>query len=84
MTGLSSWRQMVSVIRELECPTRRAISSTATTDSDITETNVCLSSRGVRHLRFLLDTDVQAQAALDDHWRRSLHDLQPTLAGIYE
>jgi hypothetical protein len=37
----------------------------------------------VRHLRFLLETDVQAQAGLDDHWRHSLSDLQPTLAGMY-
>lgn len=38
----------------------------------------------VRHLRFLLETDVHAQAALDDHWRRSLNDLKPTLARMYE
>jgi hypothetical protein len=39
---------------------------------------------GVRHLRFLLETDIQAQAGLDDHWRRSLSELQPTLAGMYQ
>ena len=37
---------MTSVVLELEFPARRAISSTATPDSDMTETNVCLSSRG--------------------------------------
>ncbi len=24
------------------------------------------------------------RAALDDHWRRNLHDLQPTLAAMYQ
>src|SRR5690348_15963806 len=37
---------MVSVVRELACPASRAISSTATPDSDMTKTNVCRSSRG--------------------------------------
>ena len=36
----------VSVVRELACPARWAISSTATPELDMTETNVCLSSRG--------------------------------------
>ncbi len=35
------------------------------------------------HLRFLLETDIQAQAALDDRWRHSLNDLQPALASMY-
>jgi hypothetical protein len=39
---------------------------------------------GVRHLRFLLETDVNAQAALDDHWRYHLSELKPTLAGMYQ
>lgn len=38
----------------------------------------------VRHLRFLLDTDVSAKAALDDHWRMHLGDLRPSLAGMYQ
>ncbi len=37
----------------------------------------------IRHLRFLLDTDVSAQAALDEHWRQYLRQLQPALAGMY-
>lgn len=37
----------------------------------------------VRHLRFLLETDVHAQAALDDHWQHSLNNLQPALASMY-
>ncbi len=39
---------MVSVVLELACPASRAISSTATPDSDMTETNVCRSSLGRR------------------------------------
>jgi len=39
---------------------------------------------GVRHLRFLLDTDAQATAALDDHWRDHLRNLEPALAGMYQ
>jgi len=39
---------MVSVVRELACPARRAISSTATPDTDITDTNVCRSSQGAQ------------------------------------
>jgi len=37
-----------SVVPELTCPASRAISSTATPDSDITERNVCRSSRGAQ------------------------------------
>jgi len=43
---------MVSVVRELACPARWAISSTATPDSDMTETNVCLSSLGAFKIAF--------------------------------
>ncbi|GAA3430386.1 hypothetical protein ACQP10_38500 (plasmid) [Streptosporangium sandarakinum] len=38
----------------------------------------------VRHLRFLLDTDTHAQAALDDLWQTHLYKLQPALAGMYQ
>ena len=48
ITGRSSCRYTTSVVRELECPTRRAISSTSTPDSDIRLTNDVLSSRGVQ------------------------------------
>ncbi|MFC7650295.1 hypothetical protein ACFQX6_65735 [Streptosporangium lutulentum] len=39
---------------------------------------------GVRHLRFLMDTDVHAKAGLDDCWQTHLYMLQPTLAGMYQ
>jgi hypothetical protein len=39
---------MVSVVRELACPARWAISSTATPETDTTETNVCRSSLGAQ------------------------------------
>jgi hypothetical protein len=38
---------------------------------------------GLRHLRFLLDTDTTNAAALDDHWRHHLAGLEPALAGLY-
>ena len=46
ITGRSSCRYTTSVVRELEWPARRAISSTAIPDSDIRLTNVCRSSLG--------------------------------------
>ena len=39
---------LAAAVRELACPARWAISSTATPDSDMTETNVCRSSRGAQ------------------------------------
>ena len=39
---------------------------------------------GVRHLRFLIDTDATARAALAGHWTTHLGSLQPALAGMYE
>lgn len=39
---------------------------------------------GVRHLRFLLDTDASNRAALDAHWRQHLEGLKPALAGMYD
>ncbi len=39
---------------------------------------------GIRHLRFLLDTDATNAAALDHHWRRFLANLQPALARMYD
>jgi hypothetical protein len=39
---------------------------------------------GIRHLRFLMDTDATARAALDADWQRHLLALRPTLAGLYE
>jgi hypothetical protein len=38
---------------------------------------------GLRHLRFLLDTDVANAAALDEYWRLHLHGLSPALAAMY-
>jgi hypothetical protein len=38
---------------------------------------------GLRHLRFLLDTDAANGAALDDYWRRHLAALNPALATMY-
>lgn len=37
----------------------------------------------IRHLRFLLDTDGTARAALDEQWHRHLAPLEPALAGLY-
>jgi hypothetical protein len=48
ITGRSSRRYTTSVVRELECPARRAIFSTGTPESDIRLTNEVLSSRGVQ------------------------------------
>lgn len=39
---------------------------------------------GLRHLRFLLDTDVTNASALDEHWRRHLAALEPALATMYD
>ncbi len=38
---------------------------------------------GLRHLRFLLDTDPGNSAALNDSWRRHLAALSPALATMY-
>ena len=38
---------------------------------------------GIRHLRFLLDTDDSARAELDDYWQLHLYNLHPALAGMY-
>jgi hypothetical protein len=32
--------------------------------------------RGIRHLRFLLDTDSESAAAFDEHWQRYLRALE--------
>ncbi len=39
---------------------------------------------GLRHLRFLLDTDATARQALTGHWVEHLTRLSPVLAGMYE
>jgi hypothetical protein len=39
---------------------------------------------GLRHLRFLLDTDATARDALTGHWVQHLTRLSPVLAGMYE
>ena len=39
---------------------------------------------GLRHLRFLLDTDSTAAAALVDPWPTYLAELEPVLAGMYQ
>jgi hypothetical protein len=39
---------------------------------------------GLRHLRFLLDTDTTNAAALDSFWRRYLTALDPALATMYK
>jgi hypothetical protein len=38
---------------------------------------------GLRHLRFLLDTDTSAADALTDSWPTHLRELEPALAGMY-
>jgi hypothetical protein len=38
---------------------------------------------GLRHLKFLLDTDATNAAALDDTWQRHLAELNPALATMY-
>jgi hypothetical protein len=38
---------------------------------------------GIRHLRFLLDTDATAQRALTAPWPRHLSGLDPALSGMY-
>jgi hypothetical protein len=38
---------------------------------------------GLRHMRFLLDTDPGNSAALDDYWRGHLATLDPALATMY-
>ena len=40
-------------------------------------------THGLRHLRFLLDYDATACAALGELWRRHLARLTPALAGMY-
>ncbi|MFI0794852.1 hypothetical protein ACH4OY_19505 [Micromonospora rubida] len=39
---------------------------------------------GVRHLRFLVDTDATNRAALNDTWKGHLSALAPALAGMYD
>jgi hypothetical protein len=39
---------------------------------------------GIRHLKFLLETDATNAAALDDNWRTHLSALSPALAGMYD
>jgi hypothetical protein len=39
---------------------------------------------GLRHLRFLLDTDASARTALTGHWALWLEQMRPALAGMYE
>lgn len=39
---------------------------------------------GLRHLRFLLDTDGSAREALTGHWVTHLTRLSPAFAGMYE
>jgi hypothetical protein len=39
---------------------------------------------GIRHLRFLMDSDSAARDALPDMWRRHLEPITPVLAGMYE
>ncbi len=39
---------------------------------------------GVRHLRFLLETDAGAQQALVEPWPTHLAEFQPALAGMYQ
>lgn len=38
---------------------------------------------GLRHLRFLLETDTGNAAALDENWRKHLKRLSPALSGMY-
>jgi hypothetical protein len=38
---------------------------------------------GLRHLRFLLDTDTDNASALNQHWKYHLSQLQPALATMY-
>jgi len=39
---------------------------------------------GLRHLRFLTDTDASARTVLTGHWATWLDEMQPALAGMYE
>lgn len=39
---------------------------------------------GLRHLRFLADTDASARTALTGHWVTWLEQMRPALAGMYE
>jgi hypothetical protein len=39
--------------------------------------------QGVRHLRYLRDTDTDIRVALDDHWRQHLEAFAPELARMY-
>lgn len=39
---------------------------------------------GLRHLRFLQNTDATSRAAMGAHWRRELWSFKPALAGMYE
>jgi len=38
---------------------------------------------GLRHLRFLLDSDAGVRSALDETWRLHLEEFEPTLARMY-
>lgn len=39
---------------------------------------------GLRHIRFLVDTDSSAREALTGYWPQWLAELQPALAGMYD
>ena len=41
-------------------------------------------AHGLRHLRFLLDTDSESRSAIDNTWRSHLTTFEPALSGMYE
>lgn len=49
-----------------------------------TPRHIDVLAHGLRHLRFLLETDSQSRGAMDATWRAHLAEYEPSLSGMYE
>jgi hypothetical protein len=74
------WPQALPVSLEFADTVRPA--PHAPTESPVVAEDAVLL-HGLRHLAFLLETDVTSAGALDENWRRHLAGLRPALAGMY-
>jgi hypothetical protein len=75
------WRNARPVSEELAVYAGPAGPGPSTTPPEPRPIDVLL--HGLRHLRFLLDTDDGVVATMDERWRRHLTRLTPALAGMY-
>lgn len=75
------WPSALPISRELADAVDKPLSHAPTEAPTPRYVDVLL--HGLRHLRFLLDTDSDNSAALDRHWRRHLAAMSPALATMY-